>query len=211
MIPRRLLLFYLPFTLCFIVPNLIKFAPWIWDNIKILFYWWIASAPIVALLLARLWEGSILHRTAAVALLVVLTLAGGLDVFALLTRQGEYQEFDRDGVTFAETIKQQIPPRAMILHAPIHNTPIFLTGRRSLMGYPGHIWTHGIDSGPREADIKRIYAGSPNAPALLAKYGVDYVVVDPQERSVMPVNDAFFSRYPEVTTVGEYHLYKVAP
>jgi len=211
LIPRRLLLFYLPFTLCFIVPNLIKFAPWIWDNIKILFYWWIASAPIVALLLARLWEGSILHRTAAGALLVVLTLAGGLDVFALLTRQGEYQEFDRDGVAFAETIKQQIPPRAMILHAPIHNTPIFLTGRRSLMGYPGHIWTHGIDSGPREADIKRIYAGSPNAPALLAKYGVDYVVVDPQERSVMPVNDAFFSRYHEVTTVGEYHLYKVGP
>lgn len=211
LIPRRLLFFYLPFTLCFIVPNLIKFAPWIWDNIKILFYWWIASAPIVALLLARLWEGNIFHRTAAGALLVVLTLAGGLDVFALLTRQGEYQEFDRDGVAFAETIKQQIPPRAMILHAPIHNTPIFLTGRRSLMGYPGHIWTHGIDSGPREADIKRIYAGSPNAPALLAKYGVDYVVVDPQERSVMPVNDAFFSRYPEVTTVGEYHLYKVGP
>ena len=211
LIPRRLLFFYLPFTLCFIVPNLIKFAPWIWDNIKILFYWWIASAPIVALLLARLWEGNILHRIAAGALLVVLTLAGGLDVFALLTRQGEYQEFDRDGVAFAETIKQRIPPRAMILHAPIHNTPIFLTGRRSLMGYPGHIWTHGIDSGPREADIKRIYAGSPNAPALLAKYGVDYVVVDPQERSVMPVNDAFFSRYPEVTTVGEYHLYKVGP
>src|SRR2546421_623696 len=211
LIPRRLLLFYLPFTLCFIVPNLIKFAPWVWDNIKIIFYWWIASAPIVALLLARLWEGNVLHRTAAGALLVVLTLAGGLDVFALLTRQGEYQEFDRDGVAFAETIKQQISPRAMILHAPIHNTSIFLTGRRSLMGYPGHIWTHGIDSGPREADIKRIYAGSPNAPALLAKYGVDYVVVDPQERSVMPVNDAFFSRYPEVTTVGEYHLYKVTP
>ena len=211
LIPRRLLLFYLPFTLCFIVPNMLKFAPWIWDNIKILFYWWIASAPIVALLLARLWEGKVWNRVIAGALFVVLTLAGALDVSALVTRQGEYQEFDRDGVAFAEMIKQQIPPRAMILHAPIHNTPIFLTGRRSLMGYPGHIWTHGIDSGPREADIKRIYAGSANAPALLAKYGVDYVVVDPQERSVMPVSDVFFSHYREVTTVGEYHLYKVAP
>src|SRR2546429_3050455 len=211
LVPRRLLLFYLPFTLCFIVPNLIKFAPWIWDNIKILFYWWIASAPIVALLLARLWGGAVWHRIVAGVLFVVLTLAGALDVFALLTRQGEYQEFDRDGVTFAEMIKQQIPPRAMILHAPIHNTPIFLTGRRSLMGYPGHIWTHGIDSGPREADIKRIYAGSADAPALLAKYGVDYVVVDPQERSVMPVSDAFFGHYREVTTIGGYQLYKVAP
>ncbi|HSQ23531.1 MAG TPA: hypothetical protein VLN44_03955 [Pyrinomonadaceae bacterium] len=210
LVSRKLLFFYLPFTLCFIVPNVLKLAPWIWDNVKILFYWWIASAPIVALLLARLWAGSIAQRVCAGALFVMLTLAGGLDVFALLTRQGEYQEFDRDGVAFAEIVKQQTPPRATILHAPIHNTPVFLTGRRSVMGYPGHIWTHGIDSGPRETEIKKIYAGTPDAPALLTKYGVDYVVVDPQERSVMPVNDAFFSRYREVATVGEYHLYKIA-
>lgn len=210
LVSRKLLFFYLPFTLCFIVPNVVKLAPWVWDNIKILFYWWIASAPIVALLLARLWAGNIAQRVCAAALFVILTLAGGLDVFALVTRQGEYQEFDRDGVAFAEIVKQQTPPRATILHAPIHNTPIFLTGRRSVMGYPGHIWTHGIDSGPREAEIKKIYAGAPDAPALLTKYGVDYVVVDPQERSVMAVNDAFFSRYREVATVGEYHLYKIA-
>jgi len=55
-------------------------------------------------------------------------------------------------------IKQQTPPGATILHAPIHNTPVFLTGRRSLMGYPGHIWTHGIDFGQRDADIKQIYS-----------------------------------------------------
>lgn len=209
LVSRKLLFFYLPFTLCFIVPNMVKLAPWVWDNVKIIFYWWIASAPLVALLLARLWAGNIPQRVCAGALFVMLTLAGGLDVFALVTRQGEYQEFDRDGVTFAEIVKQQTPPRATILHAPIHNTPIFLTGRRSVMGYPGHIWTHGIDSGPREAEIKRIYAGAPDAPALLRKYGVDYVVVDPQERSVMAVNDAFFSSYREVATVGEYHLYKV--
>ena len=209
LVSRKLLFFYLPFTLCFIVPNLVKLAPWVWDNVKILFYWWIASAPIVALLLARLWAGTVPQRVCAGVLFVMLTLAGGLDVFALITRQGQYQEFDRDGVAFAEIVKQQTPPRATILHAPIHNTPIFLTGRRSVMGYPGHIWTHGIDSGPREAEIKKIYAGAPEARALLRKYGVDYVVVDPQERSVMAVNDAFFSSYREVATVGEYHLYKV--
>jgi hypothetical protein len=211
LVPRKLMLFFLPFTVCFIVPNLIKFAPWIWDNIKILFYWWIASAPLVAMLLARLWEGTAGKRLAAIALFVMLTLAGALDVAALIMRQGEYQEFDRDGITFAEVLKEKTPPRAMILHAPVHNTPVFLSGRRSLMGYPGHIWTHGIDSGPREADIKKIYNGSFEARSLLAKYGVDYVVVDPQERSVMPVNDAFFKQLNEVATVGEYHLYKVTP
>jgi hypothetical protein len=209
LVSRRLLFFYLPFTLCFIIPNLVRLAPWVWDNVKILFYWWIASAPIVALLLARLWEGSVASRVLAGAFVVILTLAGGLDVFALLTSQGEYQEFDRDGVNFAEIIKQQTPPQATILHAPVHNTPVFLTGRRSLMGYPGHIWTHGLDYGPREGDIKKIYAGAPDAPDLLAKYGVDYVVIDPQEHSVMTVNTAFFSRYREVAKIGEYHLYKI--
>jgi len=209
LVPRKLLFFFLPFTLCFIVPNLVKLAPWIWDNVKILFYWWLASAPIVALLLARLWEGKAWHRGLAGSLLIILTLAGALDVFALITRQGEYQEFDRDGITFAEMIKQQTPPRATILHAPVHNTPVFLTGRRSLMGYPGHIWTHGLDFGPRETEIKRIYAGAADAESLLTKYGVDYVVIDPQEHSLMTVNMAFFSRYPEVANTGEYHLYKI--
>ena len=79
------------------------------------------------------------------------------------------------------------------------------------MGYPGHIWTHGIDSGPRETDIKKIYSGAPDAASLLSKYGVDYVVIDPQEHSVLTVNMDLFSRYPEVVNIGEYHLYKIKP
>jgi hypothetical protein len=211
LISRKLLLFFLPFTLCFIIPNIMKLAPWVWDNIKVLFYWWIASAPIVALLLARLWEGKNWHRVLAAGLFVALTLAGALDVFAVITGQSESMEFDHDGVVFAEMIKQQTPPRATILHAPIHNTPVFLTGRRSLMGYPGHIWTHGINFGPRETDIRKIYSGAPDAASLLSKYGVDYVVIDPQEHSAMPVNTDFFSSYPETVKIGEYHLYKIKP
>src|SRR6185503_14608066 len=46
LINRKILLYYLPFTLCFIIPNFLKMAPWIWDNIKVLFYWWVASAPL---------------------------------------------------------------------------------------------------------------------------------------------------------------------
>jgi len=211
LVPRKLLLFYLPFTLCFIVPNLIKFAPWIWDNIKILFYWWVASAPLVALLLARLWEGTPATRVLAAALFAMLILSGALDLVPLVMRKGEYQEFDNAGIAFAEVLKERTPINAMVLHAPVHNTPVFLSGRRSLMGYPGHIWTHGIDSGQREADIRKIYNGGYDARALLAKYHVDYVVVDPQEHSVMPINDAFFKQFQEVATVGDYHLYKVAP
>jgi hypothetical protein len=210
LVRRRLLLFYLPFTLCFIIPNFVKMAPWIWDNIKVLYYWWLASAPLVALLLAKLWQQGPIRKTVAVILFVVVTLAGALDVASIALRSTKYEIFSSEGLAFAELVKEKTPPRALIIHAPVHNTPVFLTGRRSLMGYPGHIWTHGLNFVEREGEIKRIYFGSQDAAQLLKFYNVDYAVVGPQERLVMQaVNERFFSQFEKVGQVGEYSLYKI--
>ena len=209
LVRKRVLLFYLPFTLCFIIPNFVKLAPWIWDNIKVLFYWWLASAPIVALVLAKLWREGPILRTAAIVLFVCVTLAGALDVASMTLRSAKYDIFDASGMAFSELIKEKTPPRALIIHAPVHNTPVFLTGRRSLMGYPGHIWTHGLQFLQRESEIKRIYLGTPDAEQLMKNYGVDYAVVGPLERLIEPVNEPFFSRFEKVGQVGEYSLYKV--
>jgi hypothetical protein len=210
LISRRLLVYYVPFTLCFVIPNLIKLAPWVWDNIKVLYYWWLASAPLVALLLARLWQQRGVQRPIAVVLFVVVTLAGSLDVASIVFRKTEFRVFDTRGIAFAEMIKQQTPPRSLIVHAPVHNHPSFLSGRRSLLGYPGHIWTHGLEYGPRENEIKRIYAGAPDAESLLNKYQASYVVVGPLERNNTFVNDQFFTRFDKVGEVGDYQLYKIA-
>jgi hypothetical protein len=206
---RRLLLFYLPFTLCFIIPNFVKMAPWVWDNIKVLFYWWLASAPLVALLLAKLWRQGPIRRVIAVLLFVSVTLAGALDVAGIAFRSIKYQVFDTDGLRFAELVKAQTAPRSLVIHAPVHNTPVFLTGRRSLMGYPGHIWTHGLQFVEREAEIKRIYRGAPDAEQLMKNYGVDYAVLGPQEEVVTPFNEGFFTRFEKVGEVGDYRLYKI--
>ena len=210
LVPRRLLVYYLPFTRCFIIPNIIKLAPWVWDNIKILYYWWLGSAPLVALLLSRLWHQRGVRRALAMTLFACLILAGSLDVASITMKSRAYGVFDASGVAFAEVIKKQTEPRSLIVHAPVHNHPTFLTGRRSLMGYPGHIWTHGLEFAPREGEIKRIYAGAPDAEALLRKYGVSYIVVSPLERNVTNVNDQFFSRFRRVGEVGDYRLYKIA-
>jgi uncharacterized membrane protein len=83
------------------------------------------------------------------------------------------------------------------------------------MGYPGHISSHGIKYEDRLRDIMRIYAGAPDAEALLEKYGVEYAVVGPQERQQMleqrvTVNDQFFKRFQVVGETGGYTLYKIA-
>lgn len=206
---RSLLLFTAAFAVWFVVPNAVKLAPWIWDNIKVLFYWFVGFVPLVALLLSRLLRSRPALRAAGATALVVLTLAGGLDVWRAISGQTEYGEFDRDGIAFAALVRERTAPDALVLNAPTWNTPVFLTGRRSLLGYTGHAWSRGLPYLDREADIKRIYAGETDAEALLGRYGIEYIVLSPVERNNLTVNDAFLERFPTVAEAGEYRLYEV--
>ena len=206
---RALLLFTLPFIAWFLVPNVVKLAPWVWDNIKVLFYWYVGVVPLVALLIAQWLRGGTVLRTAGVVTMLTLTLAGGLDVWRAASGQTVYGEFDRDAVALAEQVRAETSPRSLLLAAPIWNATVFLTGRPTLLGYTGHVWSRGLPYLDREADIARIYAGETDADALLAKYGIEYIVVGPIERGSLTVNDAYFARFTAVAEAGQYVLYEV--
>jgi hypothetical protein len=210
LVAAPLLRFYLPFLLCFVIPNLVRLAPWDWDNIKVLFYWYLGSVPLVALLLST-WmrERRTGVRWSAVALLGCLILAGALDVIRVVSGMESIREFDSDGVAIAADIIRQTAPRAVVLHAPTYNSPVFLTGRRSLLGYTATVLSHGIEYEAREDDILEIYTGGAKARTLLQQYGVDYVLVSPMERSQLSVNDGFWGQFAVVAQAGEYRLYKV--
>jgi len=209
LLPRKLILYALPFMAWFFVPNVFRLAPWIWDNIKVLVYWWLGSVPLVALVLARLWEQRLLARVGAVALAFVLMTAGGLDVARSTVGQG-YQEFDRDGIAFAAMIRERTAPGSVILTAPTYNTPVFLTGRRVFMGYAGYLWANGLPFVDRDRDLRAIYAGGPDAEDTARRYGISYIVAGPQEAREVAPNDAFLARLPLVGQVGEYRLYAMA-
>jgi hypothetical protein len=207
-LPKRLLLFYAPFLLCFIVPNLVKLAPWVWDNIKVLFTWYVASTPLVALLLARALRKKSLWRWAGAAALASMLLAGALDVVRVVSGTTQYLEFDPQGIGVAAVISERATPHAVVLHAPTFNSPVFLTGRRSLLGYPGWMWSRGLDGSERYKNIQSIFSGAPDADELLRRYRVEYVLIGPSEVISMKVNQQFWSRYTQVAQIGAYRLYK---
>jgi hypothetical protein len=209
LVPGRLARFYVPFALCFVVPNLLQLSPWIWDNIKFLVYWFVASTPIVALLIAHLWRRRGAGRAAATVALVLLTLAGGLDVWRVVSRAETYIIFDTAAVEFGDRMREATPPRALVLHVPTYRSPVYLAGRRSLLGYPGHIWSQGLEAGTRAADISRMYVGGPDAPELMRSYGVDYVMYGPEEAAV--AGEERWQRFPPVLTTARYRLYDVRP
>lgn len=206
---RRLLLFYTPFLFCFLVSNATKLAPWEWDNIKILIYWFVGSIPLVAYALSIAWKKGGYVRAAAALGILVLTLAGALDVWRTVSGQIKTRVFDHDAIAIAELIKQKTRPDSLFLNAPTYNTAVALTGRRSLIRYPGHLMSHGIDYREREEAVKTIYRGAPEADDLLARFGIDYVLVSGEEAGSLNVNRAYFNKFPVAAESGAAKVYKV--
>jgi len=204
-----LLLFVLPFLFLFIVSNAVKLAPWEWDNIKILIYWFAGSLPLMAYALAWAWEENILFKVGAGICFAALIFAGSLDVWRTVSGQIKYGVFEPDAIKIAEMIKQKTEPKAIFLNAPTFNSPVVLTGRQSVMRYSGHVASHGINYYPREADIKQIYQGGPTADALLKKYDVEYVLMTPEERNTLKANEEYFKKFPVLAESGQYRVYKV--
>ncbi len=205
------LIFYIPFALCFLIANVIKLAPWQWDNVKVLIYWFTGSLPFVALLLARMFEAKKpTMMFLALICLISLTFAGGLDVWRTASRQISYEVFSKDAVSIAEMIKQKTAPDALFLNAPTYNSAVVLSGRRSLIRYLAHLSSYGIDYGEREEDVKKIYKGSAEADLLIDKYGIDYVMISPEEYANLSlINEDYFQKFPIIAQIGAYKVYKV--
>lgn len=203
--------FYLPFLAWFVLPNVVLLAPWAWDNIKVFVYWALASVPFVAYALSHLFsQRAIFARMLAAMMLACLLFAGTLDVVRALSPAENTTLFSQADLDAAEAIRNSTPPRARVLHAPIHNSVVALTGRQSLMGYPGHLWTHGIDYGTRETEVQLIYRGGSTASDLLAKHNIDFVVIGPVERNQLNADERYFAQnYRKVVDQPEYRVYQI--
>ncbi len=206
---NSLLLFYIPFAFLFLVSNIAKLAPWEWDNIKVLIYWYVGSLPLIAYAIAWAWQRNKPGRAAAGVCFAVLTLAGALDVWRTESSQVKTRVFDADAVQVAEFIKKNTEPNALFLNAPTYNSAVVLSGRQSLMRYSGHLSSHGIDYAPREMDVKHIYEGGGVADIFLRKYNIQYVLISPEERNSLKANEEFFRKYPIVAESGQYRVYKI--
>ena len=198
------------FLAWFVVANVFRLAPWIWDNIKVLLFWWLGGAPVVALLLVRLWRGGDpARRVAAAALFVSITLSGALDIGRAVIGPRTYLEWDTDGIAFGSRIRAEVPAGSVILAAAGYSSPILLSGRPVYIGYPGWLFANGLPYGQREQDVRAIYAGGAGAADLVRASGIDYILLGPQERADLAPSEDFLSRYPVEFSTGAYTLLRV--
>jgi hypothetical protein len=203
---------FAPMWLWFVVPNVIVLQPWNWDNTKFFVFWALLGSVVVGGVLAGMLRRGRGVALSAVAFLLLLCLAGFLD----LSRASDFSvssvEFtDAGGLKVAQWVRQNTSPYAVFAVADDHNSPIpTLAGRRELIGYPGWLWTYGLaDYVQKGADDRRILDGDPAALDLVKKYGVDYVMIGPQEIPRGASRAYWDAHGTLVYDDGEYAVYRV--
>ena len=211
-IPTPFPKWFAPMWLWFLVPNVIVLQPWDWDNTKFFVFWALLGSILVGAFLARMFQRGPGSAIIASGLLVLLGLSGALD----LARASDFsvsavQFTDMGGLQVADWVRAHTSPTALFVVADEHNSPIpTLAGRRVLIGYPGWLWTYGLpDYIQKGQDEKRILDGDPATPDLVRRYGVDYVMIGPQE---IPrgASRAYWDQHGTlVYKNGEYAVYKV--
>ncbi|HWS89136.1 MAG TPA: hypothetical protein VN282_19345 [Pyrinomonadaceae bacterium] len=187
-------------------------SPNLFDNGKLTYYWHAVNSALVARWLVSLARARRLRVLLAPLALAFALLSLATGVAAVRAERGAHALlFSETDVGAARFVREQTAPRALFLTAPAFNhAAMALAGRAVVRGPTDWLWAHGYEFRAREADVRRIYAGAPDALELLNYYGVDYVFVGEAERRDLRADTAFFdSNLRAVYRAGSVTVYEV--
>jgi hypothetical protein len=210
-VARRFLWAFMPI---FVVANAVALDPTgPWNNLKVLFYWFLAVSILVAALIVRTWQE---HRTPVVrallaGCLVTMLLSGLLMHLHVARGKNAYMVFSRAEIDLAQQVREHTSPDAVFVSGLQYNPVITaLAGRSTLIFFTPYLQSWGIDTAQRERDVRSIYALAPNAIDLLRTYNVSYVLIGPSERNTLHANvEGFRSRFPVIATTEGHEVFDV--
>ncbi|MDW7739722.1 MAG: hypothetical protein SCJ97_06660 [Bacillota bacterium] len=211
---REKLYLYLPAVILFITAEFFAFQPWVWDNIKIFFIWYLLTVFIVADYLKIIYY--IYRERPASAyifgMVIFLVIFSGALSLLREVQLSPALLFSRDQVELADYVKDNLPEDSIYLTADNHNNALAsLAGRTIFCGYDGWLWSQGIDYSERKGIVNTMF-NNPEQFALLAREnGIDYVLFGPDERNRYESTWMEIARqYPLVYESGDYLLCAVS-
>jgi hypothetical protein len=204
-------MFYLPYALLFVFCFFVSISPDPYNNTKLFYYWYALTSILVAGWLYKL-AAEQEQRFLALLLVIISTATG----FVSYVHGGfnSWLMFSRPEMAAAEFAREKMPPRTVIMAAPIFQQPIVcLAGRATVLGFGAWLWSHGYTDGEireRLEDIRVVYNGGPATREILEQYGVSYIYYSQAERQAfhlksLPANWPF----PAVFHAGDITIYKV--
>ncbi len=169
--------FVLPAGCAFGMCALFAFAPWEWDNTKLMIWAYLAAAPYVWSALIRDWPVALrvlvcfgIFASGAVSLL------GGLRSAEKGVEIARRSELDFLRVEVAD-----LPRSVRFACAPAYNHPLVLLGRRIAMGYDGHLYGYGLEYADLRREVETLMLGGRGWRKAAARLGVTHIYWGPRE------------------------------
>ena len=163
--------FVLPALYLFFLCCNVKFAPWEWDNTKLMLWAYLIALPFVwDLVIARMsfWTKAIVCE--------LLFFSGFLTLFGGLRPDMPSRTIASvSQLKIVEQAVKNIPITEPILSHPSHDHPLLLIGRRVALGYPGHVSSHGLNPERHKNHIAAIMHGYGDWRILAAELGCHYL------------------------------------
>ena len=198
----------------FLFVQTVRLQPWDYDNNKVLVYFQFFAAPIFVAFFVWIIERRKLIGNALLAIFLILaTYSGFVDqIPRLLVPNNKLPIiFNTDAIATAKYIKEYIPDGEDLITTSTHLNPVSsLAGRPVLVGYPGWLWTRGINYGKRESDVKLFFSNPETYKFIADSYGSKYALVDPPAIFDWdtPVYN-FDNNFELVFEKGGYRIYKL--
>lgn len=198
----------------FIIVQLIRFQPWDFDNNKILVYFQFFAIPLILFTIKNIYlKRKILGTFIAITLVTLSLFSGILDMIPRIAAPNKSLPiiFDKDSKIMASYIRQNIPEKDLILTGTGHrNLVASLTGRPVIVGYPGWLWSRGINYGERESEVKNFYLNPLKSNTLVKKYPIKHILLSNQEIYDFGAKKYLFDQnFKKTYTIGEFTLYKI--
>jgi hypothetical protein len=152
---RSVAAFVVPAIVFFLIACIVMFAPWEWDNTKIMVWSYLTLLPF-------LWQYVVkpLPRLARAALCILLffsgfvSLWGGID----LSHTG-WPVVNRQELHDVELATRDLPVNETFAAYPDLNHPLLLSGCKLVEGFEGHLHSHGIEYRPRLRELNALLSG----------------------------------------------------
>ena len=140
----------------FLLCAFVAFAPWEWDNTKLLLWAWLGAAP-------WLWSQVIAPMKAPLrtAVCVLLFFSGAVSLVGGLDRRHGYDLVSRSALAQATKELKSVPPLDRLAIDTRYNHPAILLGRPVVCGYEGHLWSHGLDYKETLAKLRNVMNSGP--------------------------------------------------
>jgi len=194
--PRSAIALVVPAGVVFLACCIWKFAPWEWDNTKLMLWAYLAVLPPLWTVLFSRWP-----EWARAVVLVPLFFSGAVSLLGGISGRLVTDE-DRSttalprigyslGTSCAELdgtawAARDVPITGRFLCQPNYNHPLLLSGRLTTMGYEGHIWSHGLNPSERKPAIDAVLSGADGWRGTASRLGARWLFWGEQEKAAHP-------------------------